>query len=74
MKKKGIMMISPMELTKLGLILAFGIFAWLIYSGVRDWIISTFQLSIVGSIFVGAVGLLTILFLVKYNPIKFVLG
>lgn len=73
MNRKGFA-ITPAEVVKLALVLAFGIFAWMIYWGVREWIMMTFNLSIVASIFTGVVGLLGILILVKYNPIKFVLG
>ena len=68
--KKGFA-IGLMEIIKLGIVLLFGIFSWLVYVGMRDWIVTTFGLTTISSIIVGLGGLLIILLFVKFNPLKF---
>lgn len=73
MNKKGFM-ITPTEIFKLLVVLAFGIFAWMVYEGVGVWITDTFHLSIPQSIWIGIFGLTILLFLIKFRIYKFLIG
>lgn len=64
--------ITPLEVAKFLVAVLFGIGLWFIYSGVREWLLQTFEITLVGSIWTGFAIVGFVLFIVKYEPHRFI--
>lgn len=61
--------ITPMELRKLFLIGIYGLSFWFLYSGITQMIQTNFNLDPFRMATIGLVGILTIIGLIKFNPV-----
>ena len=66
--------ITPTEIFKLFIVLTFGFFAWMFYTGVEEWITSTYDLGYMSMIWAGLFGFAVLLFLFKSKILRFALG
>jgi len=66
--------ILPREIIGIAITALLGLGLWFIYAGIRDYVLETTQMSLLGTIWTGIFIIFVVLFLVKYKPQRLMFG